>query len=38
MLLALEKNTKEFGNLKLFELEKIFSLVKDDVVEYYSLV
>jgi phenylalanyl-tRNA synthetase beta chain len=37
LLLALEKNEKNFSNLKLFELEKVFIMEKNDVIEYYSL-
>jgi phenylalanyl-tRNA synthetase beta subunit len=37
LLLSLERNIKEFDNLKLFEVEKIFSREKDIVNENYSL-
>jgi len=37
LLLSLEKNIKEFDNLKLFELEKVFLIKNNDVDEFYSL-
>jgi phenylalanyl-tRNA synthetase beta subunit len=38
LLLSLEKNVKEFKDLKLFELEKVFKLKNEsDIEEYYSL-
>lgn len=37
LLLSLEKNIREFDNLKLFELEKIFKRNWNEINEYYSL-
>jgi len=36
-MLSLEKNDKEFDDLKLFELEKIFTRSDSDIIENYSL-
>jgi hypothetical protein len=33
----LEKNIKEYEDMKLFEMEKVFTLEKNDVEEHYSL-
>lgn len=38
LLLSLEKNIREFDNLKLFELEKVFKRNWSNINEYYSLV
>jgi phenylalanyl-tRNA synthetase beta subunit len=37
LLQALENNYRDFKNLKLFEIEKVFSLVKDELKENYNL-
>ena len=37
LLLSLEKNNRDFNNLKLFELEKIFKRNGSNIKEYYSL-
>ncbi|MDP2090258.1 MAG: phenylalanine--tRNA ligase subunit beta [Candidatus Gracilibacteria bacterium] len=37
LLLSLEKNIREYSNLKLFELEKIFKRNGNEINEYYSL-
>lgn len=37
LLLSLEKNIREYSNLKLFELEKIFKRNWNEINEYYSL-
>ncbi len=37
LLLSLEKNIREYSNLKLFELEKIFKRNGSEINEYYSL-
>lgn len=37
LLLSLEKNIREYDNLKLFELEKVFLVKNNDVDEFYSL-
>jgi len=37
LLLSLERNIREFNNLKLFELEKVFTKNWSDIKEYYSL-
>ncbi|MFK7780162.1 MAG: phenylalanine--tRNA ligase subunit beta [Candidatus Gracilibacteria bacterium] len=37
LLSSLEKNIREYSNLKLFELEKIFLREKNDINEFYSL-
>jgi len=36
-LLSLEKNVREYDELKLFELEKVFLRKGDDIDEFYSL-
>jgi len=37
LLLSLEKNIREFPEMKLFELEKVFKRKNDNINEYYSL-
>ena len=37
LLLSLEKNVREYDELKLFELEKVFLRKGDDIDEFYSL-
>lgn len=37
LLLSIEKNIREFDNLKMFEIEKVFSRKWSDINEYYSL-
>jgi len=37
LLLSLEKNIREYSDLKLFELEKVFIRDASDINEYYSL-
>ncbi len=37
LLLSLEKNIREYDNMKLFELEKVFTRKDTTVNEYYSL-
>ena len=37
LLLSLEKNIRDFNNLKLFEIEKIFLKNENDIKEWYSL-
>jgi len=37
LLLSLEKNVREYDELKLFELEKVFIRNKNDIDEFYSL-
>ena len=37
LLLSLEKNSREYSDMKLFELEKIFKRKNSDIEEYYSL-
>jgi hypothetical protein len=36
-MLSLEKNIRDFDNLKLFELEKIFKRNNNEILESYSL-
>lgn len=37
LLLSLEKNIREYDNLKLFELEKVFNKKGSEINEFYSL-
>jgi phenylalanyl-tRNA synthetase beta subunit len=37
LLLALESNYRDFKNLKLFEVEKVFRLEKEKIIENYNL-
>lgn len=37
LLLSLEKNIREYSDMKLFELEKVFKRKNNDINEYYSL-
>lgn len=38
LMLSLEKNIREFGNIRLFELEKVFKIKGSEIEENYSLV
>ena len=37
LLLSLQKNIKQFNNMSLFELEKVFKKEKSNIKEFYSL-
>jgi phenylalanyl-tRNA synthetase beta subunit len=37
LLLSLEKNIRDFSNMKLFEIEKVFKRNGSNIDEYYSL-